>query len=76
LNFEPFAPSPTDRGDNSVLDTIAQPKIARRANSLWWNRDFLIIWGGQTLSAAGSFISLLALPLLVLALTGRPRAPG
>jgi MFS family permease len=59
-----------------VLDTIAQPKIARRSGSLWWNRDFLIIWGGQTLSAAGSFVSLLALPLLVLALTGSPARAG
>lgn len=59
-----------------MLDTIAQPKIARRSNSLWFNRDFLIIWGGQTLSAAGSFISLLALPLLVLALTGSPARAG
>jgi len=60
-----------------VLDTtIAQPKNARRSGSLWWNRDFLIIWGGQTLSSAGSFISLLALPLLVLALTGSPARAG
>ncbi|MFN8540856.1 MAG: MFS transporter [Thermomicrobiales bacterium] len=60
-----------------MLDTtIAEPNIARRSGSLWWNRDFLIIWGGQTLSSAGSFISLLALPLLVLALTGSPARAG
>ena len=35
-----------------MLDTITQPKkLARRASSLWWNRDFLIIWSGQTLSS-------------------------
>jgi MFS family permease len=60
-----------------VLDTITQPKkLARRASSLWWNRDFLIIWSGQTLSSAGSFISLLAVPLLVLAITGSPARAG
>lgn len=60
-----------------MLDTtIAEPNVARRSGSLWWNRDFLIIWGGQTLSSAGSFISLLALPLLVLALTGSPARAG
>jgi MFS family permease len=59
-----------------VIETIAQPKVERDSRSLWWNRDFLILWGGQTLSSAGSFISLLAVPLLVLAITGSPARAG
>lgn len=59
-----------------MIETIAEPQIARRRATLWSNRDFLILWGGQSLSAAGSFISLLALPLLVLALTGSPARAG
>jgi MFS family permease len=37
---------------------------------LWRNRSFLLLWTGQTLSLLGLQISGLALPLLVLALTG------
>ncbi len=59
-----------------MLETIAQPNAERSKTSLWWNRDFLILWSSQTLSAAGSFISLLALPLLVLAITGSPARAG
>jgi len=35
----------------------------RPAASLWRNRDFLKLWGGQTISQFGSKITLLALPL-------------
>ena len=38
--------------------------------SLWRNADFLRLWAGQVISTIGSGISRLALPLLVLALTG------
>lgn len=37
---------------------------------LWRNGDFLRLWVGQVISTVGSGISRLALPLLVLALTG------
>ncbi len=37
---------------------------------LWRNRDFTLLWGSQTLSDVGGYISILALPLLVLGLTG------
>lgn len=59
-----------------MIETIAKPRVERNAGSLWSNRDFLILWSGQTLSSAGSFISQLALPLLVLALTGSPARAG
>jgi hypothetical protein len=38
--------------------------------SLRRNREFMLLWSGQTLSELGSQISLVAYPLLVLALTG------
>jgi MFS family permease len=40
------------------------------------NREFLLLWSGQTLSQLGSQISLVAYPLLVLALTGSPARAG
>lgn len=43
---------------------------------LWRNGDFLRLWCGQVLSTVGSGISRLALPLLVLALTGSPLQAG
>jgi MFS family permease len=38
--------------------------------SLWRNRSFTLLWGGQTLSELGSGMSGLAVPLVVLAITG------
>jgi MFS family permease len=43
---------------------------------LWRNADFLRLWVGQVVSTAGSGISRLALPLLVLALTDSPAQAG
>jgi MFS family permease len=40
------------------------------------NRDFMLLWGGETLSELGSQISLVAYPLLVLALTGSAAKAG
>lgn len=39
-------------------------------SSLWRNRDFTVFWLGQALSVVGGSLSLVALPLLVLAATG------
>jgi len=49
---------------------------ARIATSVWRNRDFRLIWGGQTLSDLGSGITTLAYPLLMLALTHSPAQAG
>ena len=42
----------------------------QRPQSLWANRDYVLFWSGQTISTIGGSISLLAFPLLTLALTG------
>lgn len=44
--------------------------------TLWHNRNFLLLWSGQAISTLGTNISLLALPLLVLALTHSPALAG
>lgn len=48
----------------------------RPGPSLWRNRDYLLLWSGQTISAIGSSVSELAFPLLVLAVTGSPAQAG
>jgi predicted MFS family arabinose efflux permease len=40
------------------------------------NRDFLVLWSAQLISTLGSQVSLVAFPLLVLALTGSPAKAG
>jgi MFS family permease len=53
-----------------------RPAARRRSADLWKNRDFLLLWGGQAVSAAGTEVALLAYPLLVLALTRSPAQAG
>jgi MFS family permease len=47
-----------------------------RSRSLWRNRDYLLLWGGQGISLIGTQVSQLAFPLLVLALTHAPLQAG
>jgi len=44
--------------------------------SVWLNRDYLILWVGQTVSSLGSNISSIAYPLLILFLTNSPAKAG
>jgi len=44
--------------------------------SLWRNRDYLILWGGQNLSTLGNAVSGITLPLLILYLTRSPAQAG
>jgi predicted MFS family arabinose efflux permease len=53
--------------------------VARRqppSGSLRRNRYFLLLFGGQLVSAIGSQVSQLAFPLLILAITGSPAQAG
>lgn len=43
---------------------------------LWRNRDFRFWWAGSLTSAIGSAMTMIALPLLVLAVTGSPGRAG
>jgi MFS family permease len=45
-------------------------------DSLWRNRDWLLLWSGQLVSSAGARVSMLAFPLLTLAVTGSPAQAG
>lgn len=47
-----------------------------RPRSLWRNRDYLLLIGGQMVSNLGSQVSNLAFPLFVLAITGSPAQAG
>ena len=49
---------------------------ATRPGSLWRNRDYLLLWSGQIVSTVGTGVSGIAMPLLILALTGSPAAAG
>src|SRR5713101_9557655 len=51
-------------------------KAADQPVPLWRNRDFLLLLGGQAVSSAGSQVSLLAFPLLILAVTRSPVQAG
>ena len=44
------------------------PTSPPTAESLWRHGDFLLLWGGQTVSDVGSAITTLALPLLAVTL--------
>src|SRR5579885_3576904 len=59
--------------DEAIASAEAQPA---KSPSLWRNRDYLILWSGQTISSFGSNISGFAFPLLVLFLTGSPAQAG
>lgn len=56
--------------DERQLLSSGQPQ------SLWRNRDYLLLWSGQALSDIGGAVSELAFPLLVLAVTHSPAQAG
>ena len=56
--------------------SIAQSEAARRPAPLWRNHDFILLIGGQGVSSLGSQVSLIAFPLLMLALTHSPAQAG
>jgi MFS family permease len=54
----------------------AEPPGPKRLLSLWRNRDYVLLWSGQTVSSIGTQVSLLAFPLLILAITHSPAQAG
>ncbi|MGH2515886.1 MAG: MFS transporter [Ktedonobacterales bacterium] len=61
----------------SARDAASGTEGARQQPaSLWRNTSFLLLWGGQAVSAIGTQVSQLAYPLLVLALTHSPAQAG
>jgi MFS family permease len=59
-----------------AVDPPAELPSATPVVPLWRNRDYVLLWGGQVVSAAGSRVSLVAFPLLLLSLTGSPAQAG
>ncbi|MFI0370121.1 MFS transporter [Actinomadura sp. 1N219] len=53
-------------------ETAAEPSHP----SLWRNRDYMLLAGGQIVSMAGSQLSMVAVPLMTLALTGSAAKAG
>jgi predicted MFS family arabinose efflux permease len=54
----------------------AAPPAPHRLPALWRNRDYMLLWSGQTVSALGGSMSAVVFPLLILALTNSPLAAG
>lgn len=50
--------------------------MASQRDSLWRNRDYLVLWSGQAVSGVGTQVARLALPLLIIALTDSPAQAG
>ena len=61
---------------SSPIDISDKPPVQSRPRSLWRNRDFVLLWSGQLISTAGTQVTSLALPLLILAITHSPVQAG
>ncbi|WBB75901.1 MFS transporter [Micromonospora sp. WMMD1128] len=70
-------PAPTT-SDEEPMPTVTDPPVpgAERPVSLWRNRDFNLLWISQCFSDLGAAMSNLAMPLLVLFLTGSAAQAG
>ena len=55
---------------------MSTPPSTQSRDSVWRNRDFVLLWSGQTISTLGTAISSIVFPLLVLSLSGSPAAAG
>jgi MFS family permease len=64
------------RDENEFLPVEKNVTPRQRFVPLWRNRDFLLLVSGQAVSSTGSQISLVAFPLLMLALTNSPALAG
>lgn len=71
--------APREDHMSTMPDTsTSEPQLlaSGQPRSLWRNRDYLLLWGGQALSDIGGAVSELAYPLLVLAVTHSPAQAG
>jgi MFS family permease len=55
---------------------VLKELVQRFRSPVWSNRDYMLLWGGQTISQFGTSISTIAFPLLILALTNSPALAG
>lgn len=64
--------------DKSLEDgKMTGPAVSiSRPASLWRNRNYMLLWSGQVVSSVGTRVSMLAFPLLVLAITHSPAQAG
>jgi MFS family permease len=63
----------TDQLEQNIQIASEAPAYPR---SIWRNRDYLLMWSGQIVSAVGSRVSQLAFPLLMFAVTRSPAQAG
>lgn len=59
-----------------LKDVLMTRPMRFKVPALWRNPNYMLIWGGQTLSALGSSVSGIAFPLFILALTHSPAQAG
>ena len=58
------------------MSQVQVTPTARRPVPLWRNHDYALLWSGQMISSVGTQVSMLAFPLLVLAITHSPAQAG
>lgn len=63
-------------GEGELDDREMMRGGRRRVPGLWHNRNFMLVWSGQTVSALGSSVSGIGFPLITLALTNSPAQAG
>lgn len=74
---DPTTLTPDREGPDTASSRASSASTARRGVGLLGrNRDYTLLWSGQLISAVGSQVSLLALPILIFSLTGSPAATG
>src|SRR5512146_2546836 len=56
--------------------SVAGAPATKPQRPLWRNRDYMLLWSGQTVSSVGTQVSGIAFPLLILAITQSPLIAG
>lgn len=72
INDQPYLKNEGAHG----AEMLPLPVRTAPLTSLWRNRNFMLLWSGQLISSIGSQLSLLAFPLVTLAMTGSPGQAG